>query len=478
MPYEKLQQQEEAMADTDETAIAGVAADIDALSDRIQDLGEKLDSRVRDVELEVAGRRSHEKVIVNLGYGVVAVGVLLGVFGFSEVSDIDKQIREIVERQYGEVDKKVSEIEGQVGNTLTTIDLLIDRRIAGYIRDTETTIEDFERAHKDMTSLIDSMTQAEVHWNTVVKPALEGLGDYDPDASLKGQYLLVRSSNLVVPENRARAAGLIPRIVKHLDRAQRSDEEISQFSSSDIFNVAQLSRVIDRNDLEIALVDAAFEARKDAATTALFLQAQAKFTFGEESEQALAELMGMVANLTPENPHIVLAEAWNASENLRRYTDLINALENLIARTTLDPDAFLPSYAFVIKSQSLLRRGRPGDADKAIAMLILAVERLALEGLGTQWASEVINDMMDELPKYVRFGADLGQLEAAVENSGVTELQLRYRTSVNEAVGELNMMAEASNGRGTGSAGTEMSASDVMMLLEMLSRQSDDSINP
>ena len=368
---------------------------------KLSELGheEGIETKIRQLELEIASRRNYEKVVGILGAAVVAVGALVAWFGFDSFSDIKQDVRD------------------QVVQSLKSVS-----------SETSTSLDKFEEYDGRMGILLESLTEAEGRWRNSIQPALMELSGDIPD--LKGQFLSMmkdgeKQDSQQDPVWRRQAAAVVHKIVEHLEEAQ-SKMEVSQFAPSDIFNVAQLSRQVSRYDLERRLVVAAHEAKSDSTSArALYLQSEARRT-SPGDDTAFQELMELVAYLTNENPHIVLAEAWNAAENQRRYDALIKALDVLIERGEEEPGTFLPSYAYALKGQVHLRRGLVGEVDMAVEYFVEAVKRLKLEGTHSQWAVPTVELISSMRTVLVNSGANIESLDESVLESGIELLILRY----------------------------------------------------
>ena len=363
------------------------------LEERFHDLETNLEQRIRDVELEVASRRSYEKVVIVLGYAVIAAGILLGIVGYRNMSDI-----------------------------AANIDDRIDLRISAHVQKREDTLEKLKKNVKEAEDLQTRLTDAENRWKEL-KPALDNLARYDPDLDLKGLYLEMNAGDRNDPEWRAKATDIVTRIVDHVEDTEAT---VSSFDPSDIFNVAQVSRELNRNDLEYKLINAAYNARKTSSTRALYLQWQARLNADNEDQTAFERLMVMVTNVTLENPQIVISEAWNAAEALRRYTRLIDAIDELIQRHRADEKVFLPSFAIMIKARAHQRRGLMGDLEASVEAYASAVRRLRSEGLATQWGQSMPEDLLSSMRPLLLSGVNTETLDEAIDTSGIPVLQQKY----------------------------------------------------
>ena len=342
----------------------------------------------------MATRRKYEKVVSLLGYAVIAAAAVVGWIGYSSFSDIEDDVQR--------------EVLASIRNADT---------------DSVSALSRFEEYDGKMSKLLDSLEEAEGRWSESIRPALAELeGDETPD--LMGRFLTVRGEGESDqgPAWRRRATAVVLKIVEHVEEAQ-AGSAVLQFSPDEVFNVAQLSRRIARYDLEGRLVQAAYEAQpRSAAARALSLQSRARAA-GRSDEASFDELMKMVSELTIDNPHIVLAEAWNAAEDLRRYDALISAIDELIARRREDPEAFLPSYAHALKGRVHLRRALGGDVGAGTESLAEAVNLLKAEGMHSQWAESTVEEIVHMTSALARGGTDTTAIDGAIESSGIPILE-------------------------------------------------------
>ena len=75
----------------------GDGTEIDQLNARMQELGDNVEKRIREIELDLATRRNYEKVAVLLGYGAIAFITLIGIIGYTNVSDIDEKVNDRID---------------------------------------------------------------------------------------------------------------------------------------------------------------------------------------------------------------------------------------------------------------------------------------------------------------------------------------------------------------------------------------------
>ena len=362
-----------------------------------------LDERVHDAELELASRRNLEKVLLVLGsfsFVVLTVAAAVaGFLGYRQLSDFDNYM---------------------------------DSRIEKYYADRELEFKDLEFDTQRVEGLIEQLEPAIALWESTIGPAFDILdGQYALDDDVAGisrdvQTISERCNHIVGVQNECDGwrDKVTVGLVAIAEYVEDSDPNVQiQLDADEIFNLAQVTRLLNRPDLAQKLVQGAYKRDSaDPALEALNLELQVA---ERGDKEAFRELMGMVTGLTMENPHIVAAEAWNAAEELRRYSSLIDAIDELILKHRNDGDVFLPSYVLALKGQAYVRRGLPGDIPRAVEALALAVERLRLEGKSSQWGERTIAMVKSQSNQLRSFsvGVDMSRLDDAVSSSGIYDLQ-------------------------------------------------------
>lgn len=397
----------------------------------LQQLNEEkigIDRQVDAYALEIASRRGYERTVgfvLTVSAGIaVGLGVLFAFLGLDELDKIEAKVAEFDQN----ADVIEARLDSEITNFKTELDVTIDDKIALFFDRNEGKSDVYRENVDNMGKFVDVLAQAESRWEDI-KPAIEGLEQYDPDADLKGDYLaIIEADQRAAPEEggptRAEEVGIVLRISRHLRRAEEDPGFTSQFTPSDIFNAAQIARRLQRADLENELVNAAYELDNTALSTrALFFQFQAQYGPQGEREARYFELLGFLDDLTMDSPHIVLAEAWNATEGKRRYTDLIDALERRIATVNADQSVLLPSHAFAVKGNAHQRRGTPGELQIAVESYVQAINRLALEGTHTQWWEATVRDTLQGVERLLIGGVDISPILEAAERSGIIPLQ-------------------------------------------------------
>lgn len=404
----------------------------EAVLQKLKETQLEINCQVDAYALEIAGRRGYERTVGLVMTAGAALAIGMGVlFAFLGLDELDK-----IETKVTQFDSNADAIEVRLDEEISTfkaeLDTTIDDKIALFFDRNEAKSKIYKQNIDEMRRLIDVLAQAEDRW-AEIKPALEGLEGYDPDADLKGDFLEIiaadQQTGLDTKEpTRAELVGIVLRISKHLRNAEENPEFALQFTPDDIFNAAQIARGLKRADLEKALVNAAYELDSSSPSVrALFLQLQARYGPIEDREVRYAELLGLLNELTMDSPHIVIAEAWNAAEGMRRYSELIYALDQRISAANAEPSTLLPSHAFAIKGNAHQRRGLPNELQIALDTYVKAINKLALEGTHTQWAEATIRDTLQGVEQLVLSGIDISPIVEAANRSGVVPLKDNLR---------------------------------------------------
>lgn len=402
------------------------------------------EDRIREMEIELASRRSLEKVMIYLGYAAIAIGIVGGIFGYSEISDIDRKVSSLMSPRISQVDEKLKLVDSRlensekrlsdsIENAKQRLGLEIDNRIATYVSTTEDRLREFKSLGPKINDYIKNLEESEIYWRETIKPRIDITERFSSDdEDLKGFYLSLIGQKMEpeavgYEERRVQAIALLKEVTKQI-KQQASEASLGfQFTPAEIFNMAQMSRQIGRTDLERELTSAVFSINPDPPARALFLQAEAQRFGSEEADKAFEELLLMVEELTIDSPHIVAAEAWNAAEGLRKYGKLIGSIDALIQRNKIDNTAFLPSFVFALKGNAHQRRGLPGDLDLAVEAYVHAIERLAVEGMLAQWADATINNVFQYMPVLLMSGADIAPIVDAARASKIQPVKMQMQ---------------------------------------------------
>lgn len=384
--------------------------------------------QVQEYAYEVASRRGYEKVAGLILAVFAALSIFFsGLFAFLDFKELERLGTKVTQFD-NNANMIVTSLDRDIKNFKSGLDDNIDDKIALFFDRNKMKINVYESNVKYMKELISSLNKAEKKWKEI-EPAIIGLASYDKDADIKGDYLALLDSgepsldydDLDVGA-RAKRVGVVIRVTEHLKKAEDDPNFLSQFTPTDVFNVAQIARILNRPDLEKQLVTAAYRLEDTDSTRALYLQQQVRFGNADERDKAFAELMDLVTKLTMDSPEIVIAEAWNAAEDRRRYTDFIAAIDYRISEHDRDPSVLLPSYAYVIKGKALQRRGRRGDLPIALQNYVKAIDALSGEGTSTQWWKVTIKDTLEGVVKLYNSGIDINPALEAAGKSGILPL--------------------------------------------------------
>ncbi|MBA85531.1 hypothetical protein ACSSNL_08470 [Thalassobius sp. S69A] len=395
-------------------------ASLQAALSQVQDTQDDIRRQVDAYALEVASRRGYERtvgLVMTAGAALsIGVGVFFSFMGMSKLSDFEDRVQAFADK----ADKTETQMDDEIEKFTTTMDTTIDNKIALFLNRSKKQSDRYQEQFAKTDALIRKLQAAEIRWQQI-KPALDGLDGYDPDEDLKGDFERLTADTKTF--SRAEKVGIVRRISDHLREVERNGDVILQFTPDDIFNAAQMARGLKRVDLEKALVQAAYELDSSSlATQAQYLQLQTRLGPLDQREARFGQLMGLIAQPSMDAPHIVLAEAWNAAEGQRRYTDFLAAVDARILAAQADTDMFLPSHFHAIKGNAHQRRGLPNELPIAMRSYIHAIEQLAKEGTHTQWAVATIRDTVEGLEQLLLSGVDISPALRAAERSGIPDL--------------------------------------------------------
>ena len=168
------------------------------------------------------------------------------------------------------------------------------------------------------------------------------------------------------------------------------------------------AQALEQFELAEQLTAAAYEKDPTPPITALYLSSRVASTKGESRERAFSELMAMIEALGPDSPQIVIAEAWNAAEDRRRYGDLLQAID-----ARLQHPEPVPSYLYVIRSEAVLRRSDPGSVEEAETDLRRAAEALNSETAFSQWYDSTLREFAQQA-QWIARSKGVGEVPAAL----------------------------------------------------------------
>lgn len=321
-------------------------------------MGDENESRIAGLEKEIWALKAEQaesrpvgEVVKYLLYFWLTLSVVLGIFGWTQVSDIDSKIDAAVLRQFPE-------------------DSRYFKDYVTLIKQTKGLYEDFERLTQEYKARVADLRYADL---------------VAEDFDIEGQVIkMVIESDIpgrVLDERwRVRAISTLTRLKEAIaDRA---------FPADFVFNAAQVARQLHQFQLAEEMTLAAYQRDASPPIRALKLSSEASNSTGEKQSEAFEELIRMVRELDyQDSPHIVLGEAWNASENVKNYIPLLNALDTL-----LSSEGDKPSYAFAMKAQVLLRLSRAGDLERAAETLAQGYAKFTAESSQSQWNDSFVRE--------------------------------------------------------------------------------------
>lgn len=306
------------------------------------------EERVQKLELELAERRPVERQIQLFIYFLAALSIIVGVFGFKQFSDIGGVIAAEVKMQYPRDQQRFLEYKRLIDET-SALNAKHQELFGKY----ETALKSF--AHLDKVS-------DDFDLEGKVLRIIEAADDARRDILSDEQWRLQAVATL-----------------RLLAEAQKK----RNFQSDFVFNAAQTAGRLQQHSLAFDLMEVAYTKRpNDAPIQAGRLSAIVSIGAEKEVKDAFSSLMNMVANLDANSPHIVLSEAWNAAEHLRRYDALVEAVDRLLKS---DDRLVKPSYAYFVKAYALTRASRPGDIALAKTTADDGLKVLSTESPNAVW---------------------------------------------------------------------------------------------
>lgn len=311
---------------------------------------ESIEGELQEMKISAAERRPVEDLLKIFIYFLVALSVVVGLFGLRQFSDLRDLVAAEVQLQFPRDQQNYLEYE---------------RMIAAA--------RDLDRDFQDLFGKY--------------SVALENFSELDrvkDDFDIEGKVLRV------IEESDARSSDGGPGVMDEEWRLGAISilhlladaQETRSFDSDFIFNAAQAASRLQQSELANELMTKAYEKRPgDEPIRAGMLSGIVNLGTEEEVEQAFGELMDMVAELTDNSPHIVLSEAWNAAEERRRYFELVGAIDRMLARES-GPK---PSQAYLLKAQALLRASRPDAVASAKSAMEEGLAVLKTESTFSLW---------------------------------------------------------------------------------------------
>lgn len=325
---------------------------------------EKLNQRIREIERETAERKPVSELIKLLIYFLFAISIVLGLFGLKQFSDLDELVSEQVKLQLPRDKQQFHDYEKLIDKTIE-----LDKNYNELFGKYKEALNNFSSIDKVSDSFdIEGKVERLIHESTErYKKSFEG--GYE--------------GTILEEEWRAKAIS----ILTVLSEAQKNQD----FESDLIFNAAQAAGRLKLSSLQLSLMKVAHQKRpNDAPIKAGYLSSVVDAGLEDEVEDAYAGLLDMVRHLSINSPHIVLAEAWNASEDRRDYGALVDAISDLVEKENAQVK---PSYAYALMANALLRSSRPGDLARAKNALEKAKKTFLSETTHSVWATSTLEQV-------------------------------------------------------------------------------------
>lgn len=339
-----------------------------------------VEERLHKIEIEVAERRPVDKLIQLFIYLLAALSIVVGLFGFKQFSDIDAVISSEVKMQFPKDQQKFLDYKK----------LIEDTSVLGA-------------KHTELFGKYEAALKTFAHLDKVTDDFdLEGKVSRLMDEVDEGDETTTKDEKW-----RLQAVATL----RLLAEAQKK----RSFRSDFIFNAAQTASRLQQSALAFELMQVAHTKRpNDAPIQAGRLSAIVEIGDEKEVKDAFAGLMSMVANLDANSPHIVLSEAWNAAEHLRRYDALVSAVDRLIQSKER---LVKPSYAYFIKAYALTRASRPGDMEAARVTVEEGLSLLENESPNAVWHEASQREYVKCLKVFAeaKQSVKLRQMQALVE---------------------------------------------------------------
>ncbi len=324
----------------------------------METLVRQLQEQQWEMRNQLSGLKPIDQIVKYLLYFWLTVSILLGLFGWRQLSNFNRQIDIAVANQFPEHSDEYKNYDA----LLTKTNILY---------------ADFEKLTAEYKERVEDLKLA----NIVAS-------DFDIEGQIN--KLFVESNDpmrLYNNEWRTKAIVVLGKFKLAIEN--------KTFPADFIFNAAQLCRQLQQFELAEELTNNAYARDPSPPNTALKLASLAGNKTGKEGEDSYKTLMNMVENLDFESsPEIVLSEAWNAAETTRRYQPLIDSIEKLVANAD-SANLSAPSYAYTIQAQAILRKSEPGSVERASAVLEKGYGVFKQESPLSQWEQPFRRDYVE-----------------------------------------------------------------------------------
>jgi hypothetical protein len=333
-----------------------------------QDL-EKVREQLSKTREELAELKPIASVTNTVFYFVAGLSALLGFFGWRKFSDLDTLVGEQVKLQLPRDKREFAEFE----------------ELAKHAEELSTKLKTITA---DYESALSNLKYVDIYKEDF---DIEGKLRLFIDESTRRRAMYVDNQegdvagSLYDPSWRNSCIALLSKLPQIIER-RNLDGDL-------LFNAAQLCRRMEQQEIAQQVTKAAYAKSPSSANKALMLSSIVKAESGEKSEQAMAELMQMVTELPRHQPHIVIAEAWNAAVDQAAYQRLADSIEILVNRHESDSGVFVPSYAHAIRALCLLSESRPGSIGAAEGALAAAKTTLMHESVRASWVESTMSEI-------------------------------------------------------------------------------------
>jgi hypothetical protein len=347
---------------------------------------DKLREALSKTREELAELKPIAAVTSTIFYFVAGISALLGFFGWRKFSDLDALVGEQVKLQLPRSQREYAEFEELTKNAEELHKKLL------------VITADYDKALSNLSNVDLLGPEFDIEGKIAIAVAestkrRQKLVHDDEDTSTESMYEPVWRSSVIALLTR------VPDIIKK----KNLDGDL-------LFNIAQLCRRMEQQGIAEQVTRAAFERLPSAANRALMLSSIVKNGESKAAPKAFEELLGMVEGLTRDQPHIVMAEAWNAAVDLAGFGQLVQSINKLIAKKGADKNVFLPSYALAIKARCVLSESKENCISEASSVLADSKSVLKRESISARWARSAL----DEISQCERILAQTHQLGMAL----------------------------------------------------------------
>lgn len=343
----------------------------------------KLEESLAELQIEVAEKRSIGEIVRYGAIIIIAIGGLFSFLGYSSYSEIKQSIEGQVEVALRDhIKREISISQAEMKEFLEFV-AATETNMVSY----NTLLERYKQRLGEVDKIYEISTLEDIEGElSRIEQEISHRFTVNPS---KGDVL---DFNGTVFEKNWRLG-----VVSRLQELSGSPDKIARVDPDKWFNFLQTLRRAGINSVTYQLIEALPNDPGKPSIEALRLMLSVERSIGSERDASFEELMEMVRLVDEVSPHIIIAEAWNAAETLRRYTSLIDALKAGINRRRQEG---LPpiSYLHVILAEAYVRRGFSGDKQSAQQALQEARVIVQTETSGNQWQSSTLMKISELTP--------------------------------------------------------------------------------